>query len=145
MLVNRHFRNQQGNGLLSTGLAKIIQRQTWSLAGMHRRIAHHVRKRESAFPVAAIRCSEKRKQRSVLADGQQLSVAHRPAFGREVEWKNSDFSNKRISHVSLLLLVLRWENSLQRDDEVERQIRLRIVWGWLPPTLLTALGCIALL
>src|SRR5262249_48858869 len=54
-------------------------------------------------------------------------VAERPTFGRKVEWKNSDFSDKRISHGYLPLLSLRWENSLQCDTEIQHQIRLHVV------------------
>jgi hypothetical protein len=48
-------------------------------------------KGEGLDAVAAVGCPQQGEQRLVLVDGQELSVAKRPAFGREVEREDADF------------------------------------------------------
>ena len=40
---------------------------------------------EVAHSIAAVGCSQQRKQRLILIDGQSLTVAKRPTYGREIE------------------------------------------------------------
>src|SRR5690349_19136976 len=75
-----------------------MQRQPRPLSRMHRRAALQIRKREGRLAITAIGCSQQREESGVLAYRQKLAIAECPAFGRKVERKNSDLSNKRISH-----------------------------------------------
>src|SRR5215510_14413748 len=93
---------------------------------MHWGVALHIRKRKGRLAITAIGCSQQREEGCILAYRQELPIAECPTFGRKVEWKNSDFSDKRISHVFSPFLGLRWENSLKRDTEIKHQIRLHI-------------------
>src|SRR6185369_5567876 len=94
---------------------------------MHCGVALQIRKRKGRLTITAIGCSQQREEGRILAYRQELPGAECPTFGRKVEWKNSDFSDKRISHVFSPFLGLRWENSLERDTEIKHQIRLHIV------------------
>jgi hypothetical protein len=44
--------------------------------------------------IAAIGGSKQREQRLVLVDGQQLTIAQRPAFGREIEADDLDLGQE---------------------------------------------------
>src|SRR6185295_9774299 len=92
---------------------------------MHWGSALQIRKREGRLAITAIGCSQEREEGRILAYRQELPIAECPTFGRKVEWKNSDFSNKRI-HVFSPSLSLRRENSLERNTEIKHQIRLHI-------------------
>src|SRR5258706_13510152 len=83
---------------------------------------------EVRLSVTAIGCAEKRKERGILTQGQQLAIAKRPALGWKVEGENSNFCYKWISH-DFSPLVLGRENSLKRDAKVEYQIRRTILVG----------------
>ena len=48
-----------------------------------------IRKREICLPVAPVRCAKECEQCLVLIDRQELPVAKRPPFGREI--KRYDF------------------------------------------------------
>src|SRR3954467_151180 len=65
---------------------------------MNRHVAAQVRQRESRLAVAAKGRSEKREERLVLVDGQELPVALRPAFRGEVETHDADFGEKWFGH-----------------------------------------------
>ena len=84
------------------GLAQVVEREAGTLAGLHRRPALEVGQGEVALAVAAVGGAQQREQRGVLRDRQQLAVAPGPAPRREVERENSDFSDKWISHGTLL-------------------------------------------
>src|SRR3569833_1544993 len=90
------FRLKQGHGVRTTGFTQTVQRQSRALARMHRRIALHVRQREVGLAVSAVGRAEQRKKRGVLRQRQNLSVAKGPTHRCEIEWKNPDFSDKRI-------------------------------------------------
>src|SRR6185369_9771103 len=94
---------------------------------MHCGVALQIRKRKGRLTITAIGCSQQREEGRILAYWQELPTAECPTFGRKVEWKNSDFSDKRISHVFSPFLGLRRENSLERDTEIKHQIRHHIV------------------
>src|SRR6185436_8625550 len=87
-------RHRRGPG----GLAQIVERKTRSLAGMHRRVALHVWQGKGALAIAAIGCSQQRKQSRVLGNRHQLTAAKRPSLGREVERKDANLSNKWVGH-----------------------------------------------
>jgi hypothetical protein len=61
---------------------------------MDRRSALEVRQRKISLPVTAIGCSQDRKQRLILVDGQQLTIAKRPTPGGEVPRYHFDFTDK---------------------------------------------------
>jgi hypothetical protein len=51
-----------------------------------------VGKSKIGLAVAAISGSEQRKQRLILVDGQELSIALSPTFRREIETEEPDLS-----------------------------------------------------
>jgi hypothetical protein len=66
---------------------------------VHGASAAQVRQSEIRLPVAAVGRTQQREQRLILVDGQKLPIAERPAFRREVERKQPDFRQKRLSHM----------------------------------------------
>src|SRR5690349_7227415 len=102
--MRRDFRFQQGYRLTAARFAQIVQRKPGPLSGMHWRTPLQVRQRKVRFTIPTISGAEQRKQRRILAERQQLSVTPSPAFRCKVEGKDSDFSDKWISHVNLLKL-----------------------------------------
>jgi hypothetical protein len=66
---------------------------------MDRRPSAQIRQSKIHPPVAAVSGAEKREERLVLVDGQELSVAKRPTFWREHEAHDSDFGKEWFSHV----------------------------------------------
>ncbi len=90
----RELLDVQGDGrgtrLLAQGMARAL---------VHRTPASEIRKSEIRLSVAAIGRAQQRKQRLILVDGQELPVAESPAFRREVERKQPDFRQKRLSHM----------------------------------------------
>ena len=53
-----------------------------------------IRQREVDPPVATVSGAQQRKERLVLIDGQQLSVAQRPAFRRKAEGEYPDLAKE---------------------------------------------------
>src|SRR6266536_1596641 len=92
---------------------------------MHRRITLHIRQGKVAFAVASISRSEKREQGRILTERQYLTIAKGPAFRRKVKWKNANFSYKWVH--GLISLALQRNNPEERDDEVNTQVRLKII------------------
>src|SRR5262245_2763043 len=66
---------EQRHSLLAAGLTKIIERQPAPLALLERRAALEIGQREGRLTVTAVVGAEKRKERGVLGNGQQLAVA----------------------------------------------------------------------
>src|SRR5947207_5648340 len=95
MNMRRQFRNRQRMRLL-TGLFA----QRVAVAGVNRRSALQVRQGKIGLAVPAISRAEQRKERLVLVDRQQLPIAQRPAFRRELETHDSDFAQEGFSHKS---------------------------------------------
>src|SRR5678815_1331947 len=126
MIVSGHFARQQSDTFNATQLAEIVERQPGPLPWMHWSASLQIRKRESTLPITPISRTQQRKESGILAQRQQLAIAECPTCGRKVEWENSDFSDKRISHVFSPLLSLRWENSLECDTEIESKERLHV-------------------
>jgi hypothetical protein len=93
---------------------------------MHWGAALQIGKREGRLAITAVGCSQQREEGCILTYRQELPIAECPTGGRKVKWKNSDFSDKRISHVFSPFLILRRENSLERNTEIKHQIRLHI-------------------
>ena len=93
MCVRRQFRNRQR-------VVRFPRTLPQYQPGSHvkRNPSLKVRQRECNSAIAAIGCSKQSKQRLVLIDRQQLPVAHRPAFRREVERKNANFSKEWFGH-----------------------------------------------
>src|SRR5262249_29522165 len=103
--VRRNLRSEQRYRLAAACLSQIMERQPRPLARMHRRVPLHVGKGEVGLAVPSVRRTEKGKERRVLREGQDLTIAERPAFGSEVEWENSYFGNERVGHGLLLSSV----------------------------------------
>src|SRR5262245_40387783 len=101
-----------------------MERKTGTLTWMHRSVSLHVRKREVRFTVTAVGGAKQREERGGLRNGHQLAVTERPSFGCKIKWENADLSNKRVCHK---ILCLRWEDTKERDDEVNAEIGLEIV------------------
>src|SRR6266576_348847 len=95
MSVRLQFRKGQRMRLL-TGLFA----QRVGVAGVNRRSTLQVRQRKSGLAIPAISRAEQGKERLVLVDRQQLSIAQRPAFRRELETHDSDFAQEGFSHKS---------------------------------------------
>jgi hypothetical protein len=64
------------------------------IAHVHRAAALEIGQAKSHAPVTAIRRAQDGKQSLVLIDGQQLSVAEGPAFGRKVPADDFYFANE---------------------------------------------------
>jgi hypothetical protein len=79
----------QGVRLLTADLPK-----TDALSDMYSRSTLQVRQRKGSLPVAAVGCSQNRKQRLILVNGQQLTIAKRPTLGREVPGNYFNFAEK---------------------------------------------------
>jgi hypothetical protein len=62
------------------------------VAEVQGRVPLQVRQGEGHGTVAAVSGPEQRKQSLFLIDGQELSVAKGPAFRREIETEDSDFT-----------------------------------------------------
>src|ERR1043166_4597373 len=128
MRVGRHLRLEQGDELRATGLAEIMQGKSRALARMHRSVSLHIRQGEGGLAVATVSGPQEREERCVLRDRQELAGTKGPAFGREVERKDSDFSYKWIGH-KLFLLGWGRENSKERDNKIYTKVRLKIIVG----------------
>ena len=89
MVVRRHFRDVQGMRAFAAELA-----QGDAIAHVHGRAALQVRQSEVHSAVAAVGGAQNRKQRLVLVDGLQLSVAERPSLGRKIPTDDFDFGQK---------------------------------------------------
>src|SRR5580700_9496576 len=93
-LVERHRRR---TALLSDE----ILRKPGPLALLDTGVALEVGQSKGGRSIAAVVGAEEREQRRILRDGQYLSIAGRPADGREVKSKDPDFAEIRVAHESL--------------------------------------------
>src|SRR5262244_3888567 len=96
--MRRHLCLKKRNGLFASGFAQITQTQARALACLHGRVTLEVRQSEVARAVATVGGAQQGKQRRVLADRQELTIAEGPTFGSKSSCKNSDFGNKWIRH-----------------------------------------------
>jgi hypothetical protein len=96
VIVRGHFRLEESYALLSALLAQVTQTQAGALALLHRRVVLHVWQAEGALAIATVGCTQKREQGRVLADGQELTIAERPALGSKVKRENPDLSYKLV-------------------------------------------------
>src|SRR6185503_16296176 len=92
---------------------------------MNRNSASKVGKCEGTLTIATIGCSDQLKQRFVLRDGEQLTLAEHPAGGSKVTREHANFSDIRLCHL-FLLLIGRGEYSLKGNAERQRQEWLHI-------------------
>src|SRR6185295_14989604 len=118
------LRLEQRHGLGSSRLTQVVKGQTRALTRMHGSTSLKVGQRKVTLAVPSVRRSKEREQCRVLAERQELSITPSPAPGCKVERKDADFRHKRIGHGSLL--GWGWEDSEQRDDKVDAQIRLEV-------------------
>src|ERR1700691_6762304 len=117
--MRRHLRREQSPCRRAARCAEIVKAEAGTLTRMHWSTSLEVGKRESASPVPAVVGPQQREKRSVLGDGQKLSVAIGPACRGEGEAKYPDFSYKLIRHVrSSWRLVLRGEYPRKRYTEI---------------------------
>jgi hypothetical protein len=65
------------------------------MALMYRGATPEIREPECGPAISTVSCPEERKQRRILRDRQQLSIAKSPSTRREVEAKHLNLSNKR--------------------------------------------------
>src|SRR5689334_6454894 len=80
VVVQRQFLLHQLVSGFSAGLAQGAVAETLAAAGVKRNALLQVGQSKSGCAVAAISGAEDGEQRLVLGDGQQLSIAHGPAF-----------------------------------------------------------------
>jgi hypothetical protein len=98
---------------------------------MHWRTALQIWQSKGRLAIATVGGAEQREERRILTNRHELAIAERPTFRRKIEGEDSDFGYKRIGHDFYLSfsLVLRREDSLERDAEVQHQVRLHVrVW-----------------
>ena len=77
--------------------------------------------------VASVYSPQKGKQRVILTDGQQLTIAKCPAARRKIARKKTDFANEGIQAAANgPVIVSRGIDPLQSDDIVQGQVRLHI-------------------
>lgn len=132
--VRRHRGLVDGDRTDPARLAEVVSGQTNSLAHMDRQSGLQIGQRESGLAVAAIGGAKQREQRLILDDRQELTVAQRPAPRREVAAKHADLAKKWFTHPTALSILIRcalrsvarWEDTLQGNDEIDRQVRLQI-------------------
>ena len=84
--------------LSAEDFAKKIGGQSSALALTDRHATTQVRQRKGGGAIATVGGPQQREERGVLRDGQELAVAKRPSFGREIEGENADFSNKWVCY-----------------------------------------------
>src|ERR1051326_8333199 len=89
---------QQGDRLRTAGFAQIMERKARALAGMHGCAPLQIWQCEVGLAIAPIGGPEERKEGRVLQYRHELAITPGPAFRREVEWKNPDFSHERVCH-----------------------------------------------
>src|SRR5262245_35030809 len=99
MAVLRQVIPLQLDGLYAAGLADGVVGKALSLSGADRNATAQVGDAECALPVAAIGRADERKKILVARDGQERSIAQRPALGRKVAGKHDDLADKRRWHV----------------------------------------------
>src|SRR5438105_9038713 len=92
-------------GIESDGLAAPLFSQGVTLTHVDRHVPAQVWQREVYTPIAPESRAEKREERLILVDRQELSVAHRPTFRREAEAHDSDFGKEWFSHGKLPIEV----------------------------------------
>ena len=98
MGVLRHLVLRQGHVFTSAYLAQDVRRKTGSLPHVYRHRALQVRQREGSGAVAAIKCSQKRKQGCILADREELAVAQRPPLRGKIESEHPYLTEKWFCH-----------------------------------------------
>jgi len=96
MRVSGHFRLKQGHVLFAALLTQEARAQAGALALLHGCGALEVWQGKVALAIAAVSCAQKREQSCVLADGQELAIAQRPADGSKVKRENPDLSYKLV-------------------------------------------------
>src|SRR5882762_2897033 len=101
-----------------------MEREAGALTGVHRSAALQVGQREGRLAVAAVGGTQQREERGVLREGQELPVAPRPTFRREVEREDADFRDEWIHKIEGLGRA--GEYAEQRDDKIDAEIRLEI-------------------
>src|SRR5262245_23346422 len=84
VIVRRQLSHSQCLALCTTGLAEIIVLQSHALPRTYRNASAQVGESKGGCAIAAVGGAEQRKQRCVLRDRQELSVAQRPSCGCEV-------------------------------------------------------------
>src|SRR5687768_7371655 len=90
------FGDGKGVRLLAGSFAERV-----AAADVDRRSAPKIGQREVHPSVATEGRAEERKERLVLIDWEELSIAERPAFGREHEAHDADFGEKGFSHTEI--------------------------------------------
>src|SRR5436305_1934668 len=115
MRVGGNLRFKESYGFTASCLSEVVQGETRALAGVHGSSSLKVRKREVRLAVPTVGRPEQRKERCVLTQGQDLTIAPRPALWGEVEREDANLSDERI-HISLL--GLGGEDAEQGNDEV---------------------------
>src|SRR5436305_648651 len=116
MGVGWDLRLKERYGVTASCLTEIVEGEAWALARMHGSSSLQVRKREVRLAVPTVGRPEQRKERCVLAQGQELAIAPRPSLWGEVEREDTNLCDERI-HISLLGLGR--EDPEQRNDEVD--------------------------
>ncbi len=96
--------------------------KTISLAVMYRHPAAEVGEAERGSPVAAVYRPEKRKQRLILRNGQELPITLGPPTWSKVESNHHDLANQRVRAVS------RRKDALQSNYEIDSQKWLHVVF-----------------
>src|SRR5665213_671117 len=123
MAVRRYFRRQKRMGFLAAHLAEA---GIAASAEVERHAAAQIRQSETSFTVEAIGRAEQREQRIIADDRQHLSLAQRPARRWTTERADRYLAEERLPYRSRRP-IRRRHQALQRDTEIQRQIRLQVV------------------
>ncbi len=141
MGMQRHFIREQRVRLLAPCFARDKRRQAWARALADRHHCLQVRQGEVGRSVAAVLRSQNGEQRGVLGDRQNLTVTECPPNRCEVEAEEPKFANEwvhrgcscqslsggAIGECCRAGSVLAREDTEQRDDVGQREVRLAIV------------------
>src|ERR1700722_6165233 len=97
MTMRRNFLPRQRHILDATDLAHNVG-DTREAALVNRNATPQVGECKRVQTVAAIGGANQIEQRGILTDGDQLTVAKRPAYRRKIKAETADFPNERLSH-----------------------------------------------
>src|SRR5215208_357106 len=100
MLVRGNLAFEQAHSLRAACFAKVVQTQARALPWVHRSTSLEVGQSEVALAIPTIGGPEQREEGGVLRERKELAVAPGPAFRREVEREDADFSDERVCHGS---------------------------------------------
>src|SRR5580693_3674435 len=130
MRVGRRLRSEERDRFHALHAADGVVGESQPLALADRNPAAQVRQRKVRDAVSAIESAEKREQRRVLRDRQQLALTESPPLRGEIKWEKGDLTEKGFHALASRLdaagSVPWWEDSDEADDVVYGLARLPV-------------------